>query len=322
MTGKHRSARRQLFPEKLWDLVNKPESGVQWSPDGKRIEVQRTELEKTIHTKFRSQNFDSFIRQLHFYGFRKCGNSYHHDKFQRGQPEALLTMKRKYSNLTLPSSAGHSHHKSFSPYYKSSSGSSLGGESIPGSPSTSAIQNLSSQTPIGDSNNNMNLLDEVIDLSNVASTYKALNNTIANKANFADESIASTYNVTPVDGVIDYSRGANRTHRSRHMNRSPSKSLVKPQALCDGDTRTVGLYSARLDSNFSDNESKNPNLCSKLSEVIEYKTEMHTIKDSKMIAIPDAMRDPSCSAWPKTLVFENTRIGNQKIMSAYFLYPN
>lgn len=97
MTGKQKSARRQLFPEKLLDLVNKPDSGVQWSPDGKRIEVERTQLEKFIGTKFRSHNFDSFIRQLHFYGFRKCGNSYHHDKFQRGQPGALLGMKRKYS---------------------------------------------------------------------------------------------------------------------------------------------------------------------------------------------------------------------------------
>lgn len=103
MTGKQRTVRRQLFPEKLWDLVNKPESGIQWSPDGRRIEVERTQLEKFIGTKFRSHNFDSFIRQLHFYGFRKCGNSYHHDKFQRDQPETLLSMKRKYSNLTLTS---------------------------------------------------------------------------------------------------------------------------------------------------------------------------------------------------------------------------
>lgn len=96
-----RAARRKLFPEKLWDLVNKPDSGIRWSPDGKKIHVDRGQLEKFIGTKFRSHNFDSFIRQLHFYGFRKCGDSYHHDKFQRNQPDALLTMKRKYSNLNL-----------------------------------------------------------------------------------------------------------------------------------------------------------------------------------------------------------------------------
>ena len=116
MTGKRRTVRRQLFPEKLWDLVNKPASGIQWSPDGKRIEVERTQLEKFIGTKFRSHNFDSFIRQLHFYGFRKCGNSYHHDKFQRGQPDALLTMKRKYSNLALTHLC---HTNSHSPCYTS-----------------------------------------------------------------------------------------------------------------------------------------------------------------------------------------------------------
>lgn len=110
-TKHHKPVKRQLFPEKLWDLVNQPASGIQWSPDGKRIEVERTQLEKFIGTKFRSHNFDSFIRQLHFYGFRKCGNSYHHDKFQRGHPEALYSMKRKYSNITAslcnsPSSMG------------------------------------------------------------------------------------------------------------------------------------------------------------------------------------------------------------------------
>lgn len=110
MNAKPRPMRRQLFPEKLWDLVNKPDSGVKWTPDGKKIEVERAQLEKLIGTKFRSKNFDSFIRQLHFYGFRKSGNYYQHDKFQRGQPEALHTMKRKYSNQnTLNPSTGSSH---------------------------------------------------------------------------------------------------------------------------------------------------------------------------------------------------------------------
>lgn len=101
MFGKQRSVRRQLFPEKLWDLVNKPASGIQWSHDGKRIEVERTQLEKFIGTKFRSHNFDSFIRQLHFYGFRKCGSSYHHENFQKDHPENLCLMKRKYSGLPM-----------------------------------------------------------------------------------------------------------------------------------------------------------------------------------------------------------------------------
>ena len=121
MTGKQK---RQLFPEKLWELVNRPTSGIKWSPDGKRIEVERGQLERFLQsklgdrdfdglqqqqqTKFRSHNFDSFIRQLHFYGFKKCGNSYHHDKFQRGQPDVLHTMKRKYSNLISSPSNGSS----------------------------------------------------------------------------------------------------------------------------------------------------------------------------------------------------------------------
>lgn len=105
MNVKRRPTKRQLFPEKLWDLVNKPDSGIEWTEDGTKIEVERSQLEKLIGTKFRSKNFDSFIRQLHFYGFRKNGNYYQHDKFQRGQPEALKTMKRKYSHLNPPADA-------------------------------------------------------------------------------------------------------------------------------------------------------------------------------------------------------------------------
>lgn len=99
MKVKKRIVKRQLFPEKLWDLVNKPASGIQWSPDGRRIEVVQAQLEQFFGTKFRSNKFESFIRQLHFYGFKKCGNSYYHDLFQRDRPDALKSMKRKYSNL-------------------------------------------------------------------------------------------------------------------------------------------------------------------------------------------------------------------------------
>lgn len=95
------ASRRQLFPEKLWDLVNEPGSGIKWSPEGTKIEVERSKLEKFISRKFRSQNFNSFIRQLHFYGFKKCGNSYYHESFQRGHPENLPFMKRKYSSRAL-----------------------------------------------------------------------------------------------------------------------------------------------------------------------------------------------------------------------------
>lgn len=101
MTNRSRQAKRLLFPAKLWDLVHKPESGVKWSEDGTCIEVERAQLEKSFGNMFRSRNFDSFIRQLHFYGFRKAGNSYLHEKFQRHRFNEVLTMKRKYSNMTL-----------------------------------------------------------------------------------------------------------------------------------------------------------------------------------------------------------------------------
>ena len=99
MIGKQK---RQLFPEKLWELVHDSTSGIQWSSDGKRIEIERSKLELYLlqhgTAKFRSNKYDSFIRQLHFYGFKKCGDSYQHELFQRATPLAHHLMKRKYSN--------------------------------------------------------------------------------------------------------------------------------------------------------------------------------------------------------------------------------
>lgn len=215
MTGKHRTVRRQLFPEKLWDLVNKPDSGIRWSPDGKRIEVERSQLEKFIGTKFRSHNFDSFIRQLHFYGFRKCGNSYHHDKFQRGQPDTLLTMKRKYSNLTLTS---------LSPCNASNTSS-----------------NTSSNISCNDSNK-----------------FQA-----------------------PIE-------------QTRYI--EPCEELT--------------LYTLKQDKT----------ACSISSFVRKDLAKANRDENSIKITLPDALRDTDEDAWPRTLVLENHWIGNQNILSAYFIY--
>lgn len=214
MTGKHRTVRRQLFPEKLWDLVNKPESGIQWSPDGKRIEVERSQLEKFIGTKFRSHNFDSFIRQLHFYGFRKSGNSYHHDKFQRGQPDALLTMKRKYSNLTI-----------------------------------------SSLSPCSTSNSS---------------------------SNYSSNSDGSKHQAPQTAG------------RAEHI--EPGEELT--------------LYTLEQDKT----------ACSLSSFVRKDLAKADRDENSIKITLPDVLKDASRDAWPKTLVLENHWVGNQNILSAYFIY--
>lgn len=253
MTGKHKTVRRQLFPEKLWDLVNKPESGIQWSPDGKRIEVERSQLEKFIGTKFRSHNFDSFIRQLHFYGFRKCGNSYHHDKFQRGQPDALLTMKRKYSNLTLTSLTS-------SPCYASNSNNNFRNSNTNSSSSaTSTSSSISSTSGISVS-------------SNIAPK------TIANYP--ALQILAQP--TLPVK----------------------SREHIEP---CEELT----LYTLKQEKT----------ACAVSSFVRKDLAKANRNENAITIALPEVIRDHSDNdAWPKTLVLENHLIGNQNILSAYFIY--
>jgi len=302
MSAKPRPARRQLFPEKLWDLVNKPASGVQWSPDGKKIEVERSQLEKFIGTKFRSHNFDSFIRQLHFYGFRKCGNSYHHDKFQRGQPERLVTMKRKYSNLTLgPMCSGAS---SQSPTYtgtassndSTASGSSSCGSSA-GSSSGSSVGCIScSQTA------DASQTGGAIDLSGGGTKL------------FVSREVKSS--TIDNEHAIDYS-----SRSLRKVATSPGKSLSKQTYQRPAESKEITLYTMRpIESEYSSYQSTVSNAISSFTDVRQDSVKARSANSSIKISIPEIMRDTNDTVWPKTLVLDNYWNGRHNILSAYFIY--
>lgn len=330
MSAKHRTVRRQLFPEKLWDLVNKPSSGIQWSPDGKRIQVERTQLEKFIGTKFRSHNFDSFIRQLHFYGFRKCGNSYHHDKFQRGQPEALLTMKRKYSNLTMGSLCRVNPH---SPCYTSnmsnasSNDSSSAADSFLGSNSSNnnnhCHHNNNNLTNDQDGNNNHGIVsnesprsenldmmvNEIIDLSGAA-------------GNINNYSVAQTSVCHGQDNdcAIDYSRKTKHNSQLQSpIKQSPTKctSGKKRPVIKNDHHQEITMYAIKPTKTIQTSASSSftASLIPRTSDKTDLANQ-HSIR----ITMPEILKEADEIAWPKSLVLENYWIGDQSILSAYFIY--
>ncbi|XP_077150683.1 heat shock factor protein 5 [Ranitomeya variabilis] len=128
------------FPAKLWHLVNSPRyHSIRWNSigDGVIIDQQLFETELLCPTKginetpewFKTTNFNSFIRQLNLYGFRKLmmgsgssagvhspflvtrvvdGSTHHfyNDHFQKGRPDLLVNIKRLTSTNKAKLAAG------------------------------------------------------------------------------------------------------------------------------------------------------------------------------------------------------------------------
>ncbi|KAM4726221.1 heat shock factor protein 5 [Anableps anableps] len=107
-----------IFPAKLWRLVNNPADGaIRWDSRGQVIVIDRQLFETQILSPasrnfsstdtFKTTNFSSFVRQLNLYGFKKvdppadheqeAGNKYHHfhnPNFQRSCPQLLENLVR------------------------------------------------------------------------------------------------------------------------------------------------------------------------------------------------------------------------------------
>ena len=90
------------FIKKLKQLVDDPaiDSAV-WSPDGLTFVIHEpTRLSEQLVKYFKSSKLKSFVRQLHFYGFKKVGGSrsedweYNHKYFQR-DGRVLHKLRRK-----------------------------------------------------------------------------------------------------------------------------------------------------------------------------------------------------------------------------------
>jgi hypothetical protein len=94
------------FPERLMQILESPDEvtrdALGWNSDGDGFWILSEEFAKKVITKyFQSTKFESFIRKLNRWGFKRVrstglphgGHMYRHDKFHRGKPELLKQMR-------------------------------------------------------------------------------------------------------------------------------------------------------------------------------------------------------------------------------------
>ncbi|XP_025115752.1 uncharacterized protein LOC112577055 [Pomacea canaliculata] len=102
------------FPARLWRIVNSCTSGaISWGPNGKTVRVLRHKFEKeyllAVSKPFKTSKFESFVRQLNHYGFKKITNpimldeskeeaaslsEYRNSLFTRDRPEMIAFLHR------------------------------------------------------------------------------------------------------------------------------------------------------------------------------------------------------------------------------------
>jgi len=96
------------FVKKLYDMVeNESNEIIGWVADGTAFEVKdprRLELE-VLPRFFRHSRFQSLVRQLNFYAFKKVSKErsswlYSHRFFQRNRPDLLEKLRRKTNGLS------------------------------------------------------------------------------------------------------------------------------------------------------------------------------------------------------------------------------
>nr|WEL12805.1 heat shock factor 1 [Halisarca dujardinii] len=106
------------FIPKLWNLVDQPsyQSLISWTKDGRSFVVHNDHefAHQVLPRYFKTTNFNSFVRQLNLYGFRKVSKidrgsimtagsveplEFFHTNFRRGHSELIHLIQRKTTNV-------------------------------------------------------------------------------------------------------------------------------------------------------------------------------------------------------------------------------
>jgi hypothetical protein len=108
---------RKLFVDKVFELVNDPSMSdvIHWSEDGSSFVISDGEklVNQVFPELFKHNSMDSFVRQLHHYGFKKNTKDknsleFSNAMFIRGRPELISSIKRKGATAksTAPKNVG------------------------------------------------------------------------------------------------------------------------------------------------------------------------------------------------------------------------
>ncbi|CAG7947987.1 unnamed protein product [Penicillium salamii] len=94
------------FVQSLSEILDDPENGevMRWSEDGHSVFIgPENKVPSHILEKMSTKSYQSLIRRLYYFGFRKIGGVYHHDSFIRGRPSSIQPTREMIHSPSLPS---------------------------------------------------------------------------------------------------------------------------------------------------------------------------------------------------------------------------
>ncbi|CAD8191465.1 unnamed protein product [Paramecium pentaurelia] len=90
------------FLQKLYEILESEQKAIGWNKEGTTFQILDSSLltEQIMPQYFKHRNYQSFLRQLNMYGFKKLKNKqgkseFQHSQFRRGLKNNLLNIKRR-----------------------------------------------------------------------------------------------------------------------------------------------------------------------------------------------------------------------------------
>lgn len=82
---------------------------MRWSENGQSFFVApESKIPAHILSRMSSKSYQSLVRRLYYFGFRKVGGAFHHESFSRGQPSSIRPTREMSHSPSLPSPLSNS----------------------------------------------------------------------------------------------------------------------------------------------------------------------------------------------------------------------